>query len=292
MAQENQEIDIYLPYEDLPDKELEELVRFVESVPGKRIYPLYVGAEFKGRVTSNSGINIEAYYRVLGIELLPEEVKRILYLDVDMVVKGSLWNLYHTEITGHPFVACEDIFGIINGFHAENMERLGIPAEYTYFNTGVLLLNVEYLRKDNAVNKLLQMIYQKYKQYLYNEQDAMNELYYDKVLYVGWDEYNCPPAWYYLSKDSLKEGKVRFASYDVIKEQITKPDFYDKYQNISEQMYESAAIIHYMGETKPWNVTRQEASVYELFDRAYRIYYEKYECLRSSVKKNNISSDK
>jgi len=270
------EIDIYLPYEDLTEQELRELVQYIEAIPGKRIYPLYIGKEFKERVTSNSGINIETYYRILGVDLLPKEVERILYLDVDMVVKGSLWGLYNTQIEGHPFVVCEDIFGIINGFHEENIQRLAIPEEYTYFNAGVMLFNVAYLRENNCVEEMLESIYRNYQRYIYNDQDVMNELYHKKVVFAGWDEYNCPPAWYYLSKKALEQGKLEFARYSLLQEQASNPVFAEEYQNVSKQIYDNAKIIHYLGDTKPWSKTRKAAVLFELFDQAYDVYYKQY----------------
>ena len=41
--QEQGEVSVYLPYEDLTRQELEGLCRFVESFPGYQLIPLYVG---------------------------------------------------------------------------------------------------------------------------------------------------------------------------------------------------------------------------------------------------------
>lgn len=87
---------------------------------------------------------METYYRILGINLLPESVDRILYLDVDMVIRGSLNALYEMELGSAAFAVCEDIYGIINGFHAANKRRLRIPEQYSYFNAGVMLYNVDF----------------------------------------------------------------------------------------------------------------------------------------------------
>ena len=31
----------------------------------------------------------------------------------------------------------------------------------------------------------------------------------------------------------------------------------------------NAKIIHYLGDTKPWSETRNQAAIYDIFDRAY-----------------------
>ena len=262
-------MDIYLPYEDLTEQELAELQDFVAGFAGKKLYPLYVGTAFKNRVVSHSGINVETYYRILGIDLLPQNLERILYLDVDIVIKGSLVDLYEMEIENHPFVVCEDIYGKINGFHEENKNRLGIPEKDTYFNAGVMLYNLSYLRQNDEADHMLEAIYQNYERYIYNDQDVMNELYYDKLLYVGWDEYNCPPAWYFIDKESLGAGELKFADYNLLQNVADWDEFLKRYQNVTSQIYENARIIHYMGNTKPWSATRELTKVYDIFDQSY-----------------------
>lgn len=262
-------IDIYLPYEDLTEKELEEFGAFVASFSNKKLFPLYVGDEFKKRVISRNGIGVETYYRILGIDLLPAELDRILYMDVDMVVRGSLSDLYNMKIEGHPFVVCEDIYGKINGFHEANKKRLSIPDNYSYFNAGVMLYNLEYLRDTDAAATMLDCIYNNYERYEYNDQDVMNELYYDKLIYAGWDEYNCPPAYYYVDKAALSKGLLKFADYNEIRKMSEKPELLDNYVNITSQIYDNARIVHYLGDTKPWSKTREAARVYDIFDAAY-----------------------
>ena len=265
-------MDIYLPYEDLTGQELQELGSYVASHEGKRLYPLYVGNEFKKRVASRNGIAVETYYRILGLDLLPQSVERILYLDADMIIKGSLRELYETPMDGAPFVVCEDIYGVINGFHEANKRRLGIPEEYSYFNAGVMLFHLTYLRETNAVATMIENIYQHFERYEYNDQDVMNELYFDNAIFAGWDEYNCPPAWYYINRDALAGGTLAFADYEDMKEFQTQPEKMQEYINITQQIYNQARIIHYLGDTKPWSTTRKSAKVYEIFDQAYQVY--------------------
>ena len=260
-----------MPYEDLKQEELLNLKIFVETFRGKTLYPLYVGKMFKEKVVSNNGINVETYYRILGINMLPESLDKILYLDVDMIIQGSLKRMYKIDIENAPFAACEDIYGIINGFHEANMRRLEIPENYSYFNAGVMLYNVNFLRNTNAVEYMLDNIYKKYKKYEYNDQDVMNELYYNKVLYLGWDEYNCPPIWCYLNKKKMQQGILKFADYNEIREMSKNPEklIYD-YQDITKQIYQNAKVIHYLGNTKPWSKTREKSKLYESYDEAYK----------------------
>lgn len=275
---EGTKIDVYLPYEDLTEEELRGLMELCGSFPGKALHPLYVGTAFKEQVKSRNGIQVETYYRILGLKLLPEEMERILYLDVDMVIKGSLLPLYGMDLTGKAFGVCEDIFGKINGFHEANKKRLSIPASCSYFNAGVMLFNLTLLREENAADRMLENIYRDYERYEYNDQDVMNEMYYDRLSYAGWDMYNCPPCHYYLDKAASGRGEVRFADYEEMKRIREDPQsFLSAHLNLTEQIYQQAAVIHYLADTKPWSSTRKEASVYQVFDRAYLEAEESYE---------------
>lgn len=265
-----EKIDVYLPYEDISERELKELEEFVTSYTGKSLYPLYVGETFKKKVKSRNGINVETYYRILGMKLLPQNMERILYLDVDMIIKGSLKELYEMDLKNAAFVVCEDIYGIINGFHEANKRRLGIPEAYSYFNAGVMLYNLNFLRETNAAEKMLERIYQSYERYEYNDQDVMNEMYYDNLIYAGWDEYNCPPVWCYLNKEKMQQGILEFADYNEIRKLAKNPEsMLQTYQNVTRQIYDNAKIIHYLGNTKPWSITRESSKLYEMFDEAY-----------------------
>ena len=121
-----------------------------------------------------------------------------------------------------------------------------------------------------AVEKILDNIYQNYERYEYNDQDVMNEMYYDNLVYVGWDEYNCPPVWCYLNKEKIEQGVLEFADYNEMRELAKNPErMLQKYQNVTRQIYENAKIIHYLGNTKPWSTTREQSRLYEMFDEAY-----------------------
>ena len=277
-------MDIYLPYEGLSREELSGLARFCEKFQEKRLHPLYVGTAFKEQVQSKSGINVDTYYRILGINLLLKELDRILYLDVDMVIQGSLLELYETDLRGKAFAVCEDIFGKINSFHKENMQRLGIPENYTYFNAGVMLFHLDYLRAVSGAERMMDSIYQNYERYYYNDQDVMNELFYDQLEIAGWDLYNCPPAWYYLDKAKLAAGRLEFLDYHTMETDAKDTKvFEEKYQNMTRQIYQNARIIHYLAATKPWLSTRKQTTVYDLFDGAYWKYANELEQMEPAL---------
>lgn len=272
-------LNIYMPYEGLLTDEIEDLRRFICDEHGKRFFPMPISAGFKEKVTSHNGISIETYYRILAIDLLPDTVDKILYLDCDMVVRKSLRPLYDTEFTGDSvFAVCEDIIGILNGFHEANKRRMNIPSEYSYFNAGVMLMNITALKAEGACEKIVDRIYSDYARYEYNDQDVLNEMYFDRLIFLPWEKYNCPPGVYYREKTGTSAGtdgtesigSCRCLTYSEIKEFSKNPErFVLTTKDVTAEMYDNAHVIHYMANTKPWSFNRPVSKGYDIFDKAY-----------------------
>ncbi|KAI0366202.1 glycosyl transferase [Pilatotrama ljubarskyi] len=74
------------------------------------------------------------------IAMIPRlPVERVLYLDADVLVRGDLQDLWHTDLKGKPLAAAVDV-----GFP---MGHEGVKRA-PYFNAGVLLMDLTTIRKD------------------------------------------------------------------------------------------------------------------------------------------------
>ncbi|MEC9347468.1 MAG: glycosyltransferase family 8 protein [Pseudomonadota bacterium] len=100
-------------------------------------------------------INTAAYFRILIPDLVPE--KKVIYLDCDILVLQDLNELF--KIPTGPS-------GISGVAHPEgtSLTRIPLSKNDSYINSGVLLLDIEYLRKDSFVTRTKE-IYFKYHQY-------------------------------------------------------------------------------------------------------------------------------
>lgn len=76
-------------------------------------------------------------------ELLPREYDRALFVDNDMIVLGPLDRLFDTDMEGHPVAAAPDMKDNDPQFKA----RLGIPPDGTYYNCGLILIDVHRYRE-------------------------------------------------------------------------------------------------------------------------------------------------
>lgn len=174
--------------------------------------------EFDQLPLNTSRFSIEIYYRVIAQFLLPQTVERILWLDADIVFCGNISEFYYQDFEGSllavcPDVNCEDKDIIII------KESLGLSNEHIYFNSGVLLLNIEALRKTTTLHEIVQSA-QSIAQYLvYPDQDLLNYFYTGRVKYCNQNQYNCQAT----AVVSLTPDQVN-----------------------------DIAILHYAGICKPW----------------------------------------
>jgi lipopolysaccharide biosynthesis glycosyltransferase len=220
---EQASMDIYVIHSELTAENIGKLESFITG-HGSQMHLVTIDPAILGKVHTSIHITKETYYRLLAQELLPESVERVLYLDGDMVVTKSLRGLYDLSFTDE--TGKENFYVVCEGPGVSRREwsvydNLGIPHEYPYFNAGVLLMNLKLLREKFDLQILLNFIAARGENLKYHDQDALNALFYDKVIYTDWHIYNQTV----LHVRDKSEAAQRL------------PD---------------AAIIHYAGSDKPW----------------------------------------
>ena len=103
---------------------------------------------------------VSAYYRLLLADLLPN-TKRIIYLDGDTIVLDDLSEMINLNMKNNIIMGFVD-----NSYYLA--EDFGIKT-YKYITTGVLLINLEAMKKENITNKFFQFI--KNYQHLLKQED-------------------------------------------------------------------------------------------------------------------------
>lgn len=178
---------------------------------------------FDGLVV-NSRYPISIYYRYLLSKMMTNEQK-VLYLDSDVIVMNSLRPLYELDITDKPVAAvldqnCDDTL-ILNRVRTKN----------TYWNSGVLLLNLDYWRKHDVFKRLFEFIAMNPEKCVYPDQDAMNILFDGNTTYAP-IEFNVQEGWFH----SLE--KLHFS--------------YMRWQEV-ERAKNAPMILHFCSDKKPWH---------------------------------------
>ena len=163
------------------------------------------------------------FYRCLLPSVLPLSISKVLYLDCDLLVLAALDGLWQTNIEGCALAGVPDGI-VVNPLHCR---RLEYPLDDNYFNGGVLLLNLDYWRK-NGLEDLCHRYYREHgDKLLYNDQDLLNSLFHANKVLVDM-KWNVQESAYRIPKGKTADWRPPYL-----------------------KMIEHPAILHYSGR-KPW----------------------------------------
>lgn len=268
----DQQVTVYLLYRGCDAKDLDKIRLFADRWSDKEICCIEVPAERLTSLKSFGRFSTATFFRILGMSLIPEQVERILYLDVDMVVNGDLSALFLREMK-KPLAACYDINNRLQGNIEYHREALGIPAGYPYFNAGMLFMDLRYMRENDVAERLLADIEEHFDAYSLVDQDALNKFFYEDVEFLPWQAYNCPCVPFISRHPGDQKGEAL----------ITYPELYSQkgafqIHDITGALMEDARIIHFCTAQKPW----RDKDLYEQENmraamRIYQAYEEMYE---------------
>lgn len=191
-------------------------------------------------------ISFTSYARLFTESLLPKDIDKILYLDVDAVVNGSLKKIYKTNIDDYYIAAVEDMGPeYINNF-------LKLPEGTIHYNAGFLLINLKKWRQDNLEKKFIDCIIQFNGQVYHNDQGVINIVCQDKILKLP-PEYNIHSPFFEVGYDKI----LKF--YGV-------SQYYTK--EITENAIENPIFIHFVQFVygRPWFNNAKNHPLREIFD--------------------------
>lgn len=147
-------------------------------------------ARFEGLPTTKDWTK-ETYFRLMMPELLPNDVKRILYLDVDTIINKPIRAFYESDFAGMDLVVCEDI--LLNRVHKNYYQQNFVDmanTDFTYFNAGVILWNLAQVRQKYTFNTYREKLLNYLPVLQCLDQDILNAVHCGSTLTVDWRLYN------------------------------------------------------------------------------------------------------
>lgn len=166
------------------------------------------------------------FYRWLIPILLPSEIIRVLYLDCDIIVRHSLRKLWKTDLTD---IAC----GVVHDAEEAKISqfnRLGYSYEKGYFNSGMMLINLAYWRRNNIMERLFSFLKDNFDKIEMPDQDPLNVVLQDNKKFVPFT-YN------------LQSGQLLTINNMIF-------DYY-KYRDELNVCREDPVVLHLSG-ARPW----------------------------------------
>jgi len=165
-------------------------------------------------------ISRATYLRLAILDILPNDVHRVLYLDVDVIVLGSIRELWEMNLDNCTCAAVPD-----PGVDPDEFAtKWNLPASKWYFNAGVMLIDLDRLRTNNSLQTAIDVLEKKSNICEFADQDALNI-----ALWNQWKSLS--PVWNFQRK-FLYDNFVKWKELQPV---LTKP-----------------VIIHFTEEYKPW----------------------------------------
>lgn len=222
----NEEFYIYVLNSKLTNEDIENIKRCAD-VNRTKIFDVKVPDNMFTNVPITDRYPREMYFRIFAAKLLPDNLDRILYLDPDLVVINSLKEFYNMDLKDMYYAGATHIGKSITKL---NEVRLNMPHECEYINSGVLLMNLEVLRREQNEEEVSEYIKKNSTRLYLPDQDVINGLYGDKIICVNEKKYNLG------ERDFIKTKYLSINGEKINMKWIVN----------------NACIIHYYGRNKPW----------------------------------------
>ena len=96
-------------------------------------------------------VSVGAFYRLLAPQVLPRDIEKIIYLDADIIVNLDIRELWNIELADKPLAAAPEAEIDYLGHPTNSKQKYLIVSNLVgyddYFNSGSIVLNLEYLRR-------------------------------------------------------------------------------------------------------------------------------------------------
>lgn len=217
--------DIYLLHSGVRKQMLGE----TEQILGKRgkLTSIQVNDIRLENAPTSSRYPREIYYRIFAAKYLPQNLDRIIYLDPDLIVNKPLRELYAMDMRDYYFAAASHTGPVLRKF---NEMRLDMEEESPYINSGVMLMNLDLLRKEQCYEDVFDFIEKKKMLLLLPDQDIISSLYGSRIYALDPFRYNMTEALYQRHAPFERDLNLNWVR-------------------------EHSVIIHYCGRNKPWKET-------------------------------------
>ncbi len=177
-----------------------------------------------GNAPTTSRYPKEIYYRIFAARFLPDTLDRVLYLDPDLVVNGSILPLYQMDMGDYYFAAASHTGPLLQKV---NTLRLDMEEDSPYINSGVMLMNLAILRREQNFDDVFSFIRKRKNLLVLPDQDIISGLYGSKIYALDAFRYNMTERLYQMHAPFEKGLDL-------------------------DWVRKNSVIIHYCGRNKPW----------------------------------------
>lgn len=228
VANNNYKYQIYFFYSDCSQAILDRAKQSLNNFSNNLEFQLIkVDTSLRGNLKSNKiNINDSIYDKMFIYDLLPNSVKRIFFIDADVVLKKDPAMIYDIDLSNKILAAVQVTY---MKFPKVLRDALRLEKPEDYFNSGVMIINVEKWHKVDITNKAFKFALENGHLSKTMDQDAINHA-------VKGDKVSISPLWNPRHENKLTDSsgnKLILGKYQVYKEDL-------------------AYFVHFSGKDKPW----------------------------------------
>ena len=139
-------------------------------------------------LTLSKWVTVQAWFRIKLPDLC-KDLDKVLYLDCDTLIRGNLDELFSLDLTNKYLAGVKDVWGV-----SKYVKRLNMKSG-VYVNSGMLLFNCDYCRKEHFFDKVVAFAKNNAKIIEFCDQDSINKVVDEYKLVVS-PKYNFMDTWW------------------------------------------------------------------------------------------------
>ena len=139
-------------------------------------------------LTLSKWVTVQAWFRIKLPDLC-KDLDKVLYLDCDTLIRGNLDELFSLDLKDKYLAGVKDVWGV-----SKYVKRLGMKSG-VYVNSGMLLFNCDYCRKEHFFDKVVDFAKNNAKIIEFCDQDSINKVADEHKLVIS-PKYNLMDTWW------------------------------------------------------------------------------------------------
>lgn len=161
-------ITVHLLSNNIDEESIKQIERHIPCGQGfLNVYDISdINSRLKVRVPPT--ISISSYSRLFLSSLLSSDIDKVIYMDVDAIVSGTLEKLWNTDMKDY------QIAGVLDDVSLYAKKAIGLSFDTAYVNAGFLVLNIKQWREDDIEAKILDYLIAHNGKVFHHDQGLIN----------------------------------------------------------------------------------------------------------------------
>jgi lipopolysaccharide biosynthesis glycosyltransferase len=211
---------IYIIENNLSKDNKEKLYQVCKNYRADSVFINFNQIADKLRLNIGNSISISAYARLFLSNNIDQSIEKIIYLDCDSVINGSLKELWDINMDAY-YVA-----GVADTVAKETKLKVGMDSNDIYLNSGMLVINLKKWRNDQIEERFIDFINSKQGNVFHHDQGIINAVLHKKAFKLH-PRYNAMTPFFTMKlKDIMTYYKLKdYYNQNEIKEAVKEPIF-------------------------------------------------------------------